>query len=49
MLPQRSFSEPAESRGDRGRSEVRESRGGEVRESRGGESRGGERRGGERR
>ena len=41
MLPQRSFPEPAASRGDRGRSDAREWRGGE---SRGGESRGGERR-----
>ena len=41
MLPQRSFPEPAASRGDRGRSDARESRGGE---SRGRESRGGERR-----
>jgi hypothetical protein len=51
MLPQRSFPEPAESRGDGGRSDARESRGGEWRggESRGGESRGGERRSGERR
>jgi hypothetical protein len=46
MLPQRSFPEPAESRGDRGRGDARESRGGEWR---GGESRGGERRSGERR
>jgi hypothetical protein len=43
MLPQRSFPEPAESRGGRG--DARESRGGEWR----GESRGGERRSGERR